>query len=133
VTASDDLDNVVPEVVADEYYWAGPEGNVGIAITGKFKSLEAMAQTLGLTAPVGRFRDRQSSFKTKDWVLRDILISMNLNANGLVATWRVSGPKPLLLDYVRDLEGLYKAGTVLYDFDHVRIRFEPTAFWEEEE
>ena len=92
--ASDELETMMPEVVADEYYWAGPEGNVGLAITGKFTSLEAMAQILDLTAKVGRFRDRTSSFKTKDWVLRDVLISVNLNANGFVATWRVCGPKP---------------------------------------
>ena len=87
-------------LVADTYYWAGPEGNLGIEIKGKFQSEQKLADTLNLLKEVGSFKERKYPFNERVWHLRDILVSEDFNATGSVAKWQVCGPKPLMLAYL---------------------------------
>ncbi len=109
-----------PVVVADKYYWPGSEGNLGLQITGKFISLEKEAASFDLLQEVGQFRGRQ-------WKLGDILVSVNFNANGNVATWKVSGPKPLITEYIDGLRKRYEDKSLFADFSFTYVNFKPTA------
>lgn len=82
-----DADSKDTVVVADQLYWWEKEGNLGVSVGGKFNSAEQMAQTLYPLKEIGVFRSRK-------WKLHEILVSVDFNANGNVATWLVSGPKP---------------------------------------
>ncbi len=117
--------SVHPEavLVADQKYYWESEGNLGISIFGKFNSSEQMTETLSLAKEIG-------TFKSRKWKLNDIIVSMDFNANGDVATWKVSGPKPLLLKYLEDLEAKHKDHSLFYDFGYSFINFKPTAYWE---
>lgn len=116
-----------PILISDQYYWPGPEGNMGAIVIGKFNNFELMASTLDLRKEIGEFETNKS--KTM-WILGDILVSVDLNANGNVAEWEVSGPKPLIQKYVRKLEKSYKNKTVFYDFYSSTLNYKPTAYWE---
>jgi hypothetical protein len=116
--------NFVP--ISDHYYWAGSEGNLGIEIIGKFESEAALLATMSLTTEVGLFKGRQYPFNMKPWTLRDILVSVSFDGNGSVATWRVSGPKPLVLSYLDGLKNKMKDESVFYDFGYVFINFRPS-------
>jgi hypothetical protein len=118
--------------VADQYYWAGPEGNLGIELIAKFQSEEKLTDILNLHKEVGTFKAKKYPFNTTRWDLRDILISADLNGSGSVAIWRVSGPKPLLLGYLEDLKKGYEDRTVFYDFGYVVLDFKPAAYRERE-
>jgi hypothetical protein len=111
-----------PVLVADAYYWVGPEGNLAVEISGKFQSEDGLRDTLSLTKEIGRFKDRKYPFNEKSWTLRDILISIDFNSGGSVATWRISGPKPLLSDYVETLIGQYESKSLFYDFSYRAIK-----------
>jgi len=111
-------------VTDQKYYWES-EGNLGIRIFGKFNSPEQTMGTLNLTKEIG-------TFKYRKWKLIDILVSMDFNANGDVATWEVSGPKPLLLEYLENLEAKHKDNSLFYDFGYSFINFKPSAYWEKE-
>ena len=113
-------------LVADTYYWAGPEGNLGIEITGKFQSEQKLADTLNLFKEIGSFKDRKHPFDEKVWHLRDILVSENFNATGSVATWQICGPKPLLLAYLESLKRQYEDKSLFYDFGYRLINFNPS-------
>jgi len=113
-------------LVADPYYWTGPEGNLGIEITGKFQSEEGLKGTLNLSNEIGLFKDRKYPFKLKSWRLRDILISVDLNSVGSVVRWQVSGPKPLLLGYLDRLKKDYDDKSVFYDLSYRFIVFKPS-------
>ena len=112
-------------VVADQRYWWEKEGNLGVSITAKFNSTEQMAQTLYLLKEVG-------TFHSEKWMLQKILVSVDLNANGDVATWLVSGPKPLILNYIKGLESAYKDKSLFYDFGYNIVDCKPTAFFEDD-
>lgn len=111
------------EIVADQLYWWEPEGNLGAGIVGKFNSREQMEEELSLTKKIGTFR-------SKERVLGDILVSIDLNANGDVASWTVSGPKPLVSEYLNTLETGYKDKSLFYDFGYSYINYKPTAYLE---
>jgi len=113
-------------LVADAYYWSGPEGNLGIEITGKFQSEEGLKNILSLSSEIGLFKDRRYPSKERNWTLRDVLISVDLNANGSVATWRVSGPRPLLASYLDRLKRLYEDKSMFYDFGYSFVDFKPS-------
>jgi len=113
-------------IVADQKYYWGPEANAGVSIFGKFNSSKLMNETLNLSKEIGLF-------KSKKWTLSDILVSMDLNANGDVASWIVSGPKPLLLSYLKELKNRYQDKTLFYDFSYTFIECKPTAYLEQEE
>ena len=115
-----------PRVVADRLFWSGPEGNLAIEVDGKFNSRAEMVKTLALDAPVGRWQG-------KTWILADILVSFDCNAMGDVATWTVSGPKPLVRGYVEGLKKQYQAKNTFYDFYAAEVDLKPTGFFEREE
>jgi hypothetical protein len=113
-------------LVADPYYWTGPEGNLGVEISGKFQSEDGLNDVLSLSNEIGLFRDKKYPFKVKSWRLRDILISVDFNATGSVAKWQVSGPEPLLLGYLDRLKKEYEDKSVFYDFSYRFIDFKPS-------
>lgn len=100
--------------LADQRYWPGPEENLALTIAGKFNTLEEMTSAFRLDNTIGAFEHRT-------WIFADILVSMNCNANGYVTSWVVSGPKPLISDYIQRLENLYKHDKVFYDFCYSEI------------
>jgi hypothetical protein len=112
--------------VADAYYWTGPERNLGIEMTGKFQSEDRLKDVFNLSKAIGTFKDKRYPFEPTTWMLRDILISADFNANGSVATWRVSGPKSLLLGYLARLKEEYEDKSVFYDFSYRFIDFKPS-------
>jgi len=112
-------------VVADQRYWWKEEGNLCVSIGAKFNSAEKKGQTLDLLKEIG-------TFHSKDWKLHEVLVSADFNANGDVATWLVSGPKPLLLSYVKDLEASYKDRSLFYSFSYSVVDCKPTAFFEDD-
>jgi hypothetical protein len=124
--------NEIVLTVADQYFWTGPEGNLGIEFIGKFQSEEKLTDILNLLKEVGTFKAKKYPFNPTRWNLRDILISVDLNGGGSVAIWRVSGAKPLLLRYLEDLKKGYEDRTVFYDFGYVILDFKPTAYRERE-
>ena len=121
----ENIENKQALLVPDQLYWGESEGNLGISFTGKFSTTEQMAETLNLLKVVG-------SFNSKEWKLHEILVSTNLNANGDVATWTVSGPMPLLLDYLEQLKAKNNYTALFYDFGYSFVNFKPSAFWEHE-
>jgi hypothetical protein len=104
-------------LLSDEYLWTGEEGTRVVRISGKFQSEEAMTETLNLTARIGRFSDRVWPHEERDWRLKDVLLSMDLNGNGNVASWIVAGPTPLITDYVDTLAARLADRTIFYDFN----------------
>jgi hypothetical protein len=120
-------ENTRSVIIADQYYWAGPEGNLGIEIVGKFQSEEQLFDTLNLQKMIGTFKAKKHPFNSTNWRLRDILVALDLNGNGNVAKWRVSGPKPLLMDYLEGLKQRYEDKSVFYDFGWTFVDFKPTA------
>jgi len=119
----EDFERKEPILVADQlYYWEDDAENIGISITGKFNSREKMAETFDLLRIVGLFQGRA-------WALADILVTVDLNANGDVASWEISGPEPLLMSYIKDLDARYEDRSLFYDFGYHFIDFKPSAFW----
>jgi hypothetical protein len=110
-------------LVADVLYWTGPEGNLGIEISGKFQSEQGLKDVLSLSTEIGLLKDRKYPFNVKTWTLRDVLVSANFNANGSVATWQVSGPRPLLESYLDGLKRVYEDKSMFYDFGYRFIDF----------
>ena len=105
-----------PVLVADRLFWAGPEGNAAAEITGKFQSEEKLQQHFQLSNPIGTFTSKQKPPRLVQWTLREILVSVDFNGGGSVATWRVSGPKPLVLAYVERLKTQFDDKSQFYDF-----------------
>jgi len=126
VIAQEPEKNTEPVLVADAYYWARPEGNLGLEIAGKFQSDEMLKATLDLSVEIGNYKAKKYPFDEKIWVLRDILVSVDFNGNGSVAHWRVSGPKPLLHRYLEMLKNQYEDKSLFYDFGYRFINFKPS-------
>jgi hypothetical protein len=103
----------------DEQYWSRPPGNRVSAISAKFTTAKVMASYLRLDSPVGTFASRS-------WVLGDILVSLDLNANGHVASWRVSGPAPLIEGYLSGIEQMHSERHEIYDLSSQDICMEPS-------
>ena len=112
--------------VASGYYWTGPEGNLGLEITGKFQSEQKLEATLSLLKELGSFKDKKYPFNEKTWSLRDILVSVDFNATGSVAKWQVSGPKPLILSYLDSLQRQHQDKSLFYDFGCKVINWKPS-------
>lgn len=109
-----------PVVVADRFYWSGPKGNLGLSLVGKFDSPEKLRETFDPAKVLSVFSGRR-------WILSDILVSVDFNANGSTASWKVSGPRPVLEQYLATLKAGYQNKTLLYDFSFSEINFRPTA------
>jgi len=105
-------------LVADPYYWAGSEGNLGIEIWGNFQSEMQLIKTLDLSSEIGLFKSKSYPFQSTSWKLRDILLSVDFNGSGYVAIWRVSGPKPLLMKYLESLRRGSEDKSVFYTFSY---------------
>ena len=105
-------------LVADPYYWAGSEGNLGIQIWGNFQSEMQLIKTLDLSSEIGLFKSKSYPFQSTSWKLRDILLSVDFNGSGYVAIWRVSGPKPLLMKYLESLRRGSEDKSVFYTFSY---------------
>lgn len=103
------LPKVRCEKVADQRYWAGPEGNAGLEITASFTTLTAMSETLRLDSLV-------SEMNGEPWFLADILVRTDLNANGRSCSWLVSGPQPVIAKYQLQLRKLSADQAILRDF-----------------
>jgi len=117
---TDNIEDQESVLIADQlYYWDGD--NIGIAFTGKFHSRQLMNETLRLSKEIGLFESRE-------WKLSDILVSMDLNANGDVASWEVSGPKQLLKNYLKMLEAQYKDRSLFYDLGFSFVNFKPSHY-----
>lgn len=91
--------------VGDRLY----SGENGRAIFGKFETIEKLSETLRLDAEVGRYEGRV-------WRLHDILVSADFSSNGYNASWIVSGPEPLLTEYIARLQRGYADRSIIYDF-----------------
>lgn len=115
-----------PVVISDRLYYVGEVRNMGASLHGKFNSFEGLALTFLLEKEIG-------TFDGKLWRLRDILVRVNFDGKGNVAQWEVSGPQPLIQDYVHALEKEYFGKTLLYDFSWHEIDFRPTGFFETED
>jgi hypothetical protein len=123
-TAKTDNKRFVP--IADQFYWTGVEGNLGIEIDGKFETEAALITSLTLETEIGPFKDSHYPFNVRKWTLRDILVHVDFSG-GTSAKWQVSGPKPLLMRY---LEGLKKGSddkSVFYDFSYRFVNFKPSS------
>ena len=116
-----------PIQISDKYYWVGTEGNLGVAIVGKFYNFDLLASTLDLRKEIGEFGTNKSK---RMWILGDILVSVDFDANGYFAEWNVSGPKPLIQKYLKILEKSYKNKSLFYDFKYYTLNYKPTAYWE---
>jgi len=114
-------------VVCDQRYWVGPEGNRAVAVTAKFREGSQLARTLDLSRPIGELWGRS-------WTLADVLVDLDTNANGHVATWRVSGPTSIVSAYVENLTA--RADTPnsgIYEFQVRTIEAQPTGEVERDE
>ena len=120
-----DIEAKTPLIVADQKYHWESEGNLCVEVGGKFNSQKQMSETLNLSGGIG-------IFKGKVWFLHDVLVSVDFNANGDVASWIVSGPKPLLQEYIKGLERQYKDKSLFYDFSYSFLNCKPTAAFEED-
>jgi len=121
--ASTSVASQEPVAVADRFYWSGAKGNLGLSLVGKFNSPEKMMETFYLSKPV-------AVFNSKLWKLSDILVSVDFNANGNVANWKVSGPRPVLERYLDSLKAGYQSKSLFYDFAFSEVNFKPTAAFE---
>jgi len=117
-----------PFLVADQLYWFGSDGeeNLAYQIVAKFYSQSQLADVLRLDTTVGEYSGRS-------WTLADILVEVDLNANGDVASWIVSGPASLISAYIDNLQHLYSYGEIMYDFGAREINAKPSAFFEQGE
>jgi hypothetical protein len=95
--------------VADRFAIGGTD-IVAAVLIGKFNSFDLLADTLDVRTVV-------VSDGTKPILLRQILHSVDFNANGNVATWRVVGPKQLITNYVEQMRKGYQTHKLFYDFD----------------
>jgi len=100
--------------VADRLYYAGEEGNTALVINAKFPSRREQGDVINLRTAAGRYNNQT-------WTLGDILVKVDLNANGTAAVWTVSGPSPLVLIYGTKLKDLERRGVLStltwYDVD----------------
>jgi hypothetical protein len=95
--------------VADRFAIGGTD-IVAAVLIGKFNSFDLLADTLNVRTVV-------VNDGIKPILLRQILHSVDFNANGNVATWRVVGPKQLITNYVEQMRKGYHTHKLFYDFD----------------
>ena len=114
-----------PLIVSDRLYYDGPEGNAGLAFQVKFITAQSLTTFLKLDTPVGNVKNRA-------YTLSDILVDVNFDGGN--ADWadvRISGPKPIILDYLNDLETNFRKKN-LSDFSWMFMNFKPTEYYESE-
>ena len=92
--------------VADRFI-TGPT-TAGARMSAKFMTPALRANEFRLDAPVAVYQGRT-------WLLDDILVSVDFNANGYVASWAVAGPKPVIDAHVGHLRDLARDRNKVYD------------------
>jgi hypothetical protein len=102
--------------LADKYIWGPPDGVRAVRISGKFNSRELMVAKLKLDLVVGTVPDARSPTRERVLTLGDILVSMDLNANGYVGSWTIAGPRSVVTAYVSSLSRTNDDRSVFYDF-----------------
>ncbi len=85
----------VEEMEVDDRFWAGA-GTVGAEVVARFVSPGALDAALTRDVPVARHQDRE-------WLLREILVSVDFRVGPDGAIWRVAGPPEIIEAY---LDGL---------------------------
>jgi len=113
--------------VAQRLFWTGSEGNLGLEIKARFKSRAVLEGVLRPDMFVGSFRDNDPAAGARDWTLREILVSVNLNAAETAAVWRVSGPRPLIEVYAKALAYAPKKYPIIQDVDIREVKFRASA------
>jgi hypothetical protein len=96
----DPLEPSVPVLEVGDAFWAG-DRTAGAELTGTFVSREALTAHLDRGSPVARTGDG------RQWILADILVSVEFPDAGERAIWRVAGPSDVIstyLDRLRDEE-----------------------------
>jgi hypothetical protein len=79
-----------------EPFWVGEETE-GAELVGRFRSPEAMDAALDRA-------QRVASWDGRDWLLGDILVSVDFRGGRDGASWQVAGPGPVIQRYVTDLQ-----------------------------
>lgn len=92
--------------VSDRYLG---KSTAGAELTAKFDSSSARTAMLRLDAPVATVNGRR-------WVLGDILVTLSLNGNGVVAVWTVAGPRDVIAAYLSDFRAIVRTRHPIYDF-----------------
>ncbi|MBU1108439.1 MAG: hypothetical protein KKB51_17320 [Candidatus Riflebacteria bacterium] len=115
-----------PLVVSDRLYFDGPEGNAGLAFQIKFLAPQSLTDFFRLDNTVGTIGNRLYS-------LKDVLVDIDFDGgNANWASARISGPKPVIIGYLNDLEKKCRANNLFTDFSWNFINFKPTAYYETE-
>ncbi len=113
-------------VVCDRLYYDGDEGNIAYTISGKFVTLEMLSDNLDPMKEIGEFGG-------KSYRLYDVLVKADFNGGGFFVEWQVSGPKPLIVRYLDNLENGLRDKTVFYDLSKTAVDLKTTAFYETED
>lgn len=125
--AKDDLDRreaAIPGVrVAERFFWTGPDGNLGLEIKARFQSRRWLERTMRPDMVIGSFKDKNPPHEVRDWTLREILVSVNMNTEEVAAVWRVSGPRPLIAAYAEALVGLARKYPLVQDVNYRVVNF----------
>jgi hypothetical protein len=95
-----------PFIVCDQRFWTGEGGNRALVVSARFTDRDRMAHALDLSRTVGEFNGRP-------WLLSEVLIDLDLNADGHLVTWRVSGPSALIAAHVDELRRLERSNEVI--------------------
>lgn len=109
-------------VVADRLLYAGADGNAAQVISATFATRRELAEVLNLRTTVGRYNNQ-------NWRLDDILVSVDLNADGTAATWTVSGPRPLIAAYGEKLKQLQERQQLMRDLTWHEVEARPDTYY----
>jgi len=93
--------------VSDRFF--SDSTTTGVIILMKFNTAAQRAGMLRLDAVV-------DTAARRPWLLSDLLVSMDLNGNGYVATVRLAGPRAVIDRYVARIEAIANDRSVIYDF-----------------
>jgi hypothetical protein len=80
----------------------------GAVVIAHFRTAELRAAVLRLDGVV-------SIHENRAWLLSDILVNVDFNGNGFVATWRVVGPTPVIEAHLGQIAEIAKDRDQIYD------------------
>jgi len=93
--------------VSDRFF--ADSATTGAVIVAKFQTSLQRADFLRLEIPI-------DSTARRRWLFQDILVSIDLNGNGWVASWRIAGPRRVIDAYLARVVALAKDRSVIYDY-----------------
>jgi len=93
--------------VSDRFF--ADSTTTGAVILAKFQTSLQRADFLRLEIPV-------DSIARRRFLFQDILVSIDLNGNGWVASWRIAGPRRIIDAYLARVIALAKDHSVIYDY-----------------